>query len=266
MYFVESGLTSGSVPFAASDFGGGGTGWISQVDEVYAIQFVDYGYRKGKGKKHVRVRNSTSDDGRVAIHVIEIALPRIANHFPVEAEIGIGWPSVEWWYYLLKFSDRFTDGEIERCAGLGMGEEVIAGLKRLNEKLWGVESRGDYLMEIDIVERDREEIESERLEARRIGEERGRKIGEKIGEERAREIGEGRGREAGKREMLLMGWLEGFHDSGQVTRGWLTPGPATLPVEFVRKWWNRAVLGVIPGVGSCDEFIEAVSRSGVRVE
>jgi hypothetical protein len=269
LVFGDSALTSAASRFAASDFGGGAAAaapWMSQIKDAYAIQFVDYGYVVGDEKsrcgEYFRVLDSVSEDGRVGIHVIEIALPRIATHFPAEAEICLGWGSVEWWYYVLRFSDRFTEAEIRKCLELGMGEEIVGVLRMLKAKEWDTEARRGYLSEIDEIERDRAEFERKLLKARRVGEEKGWKIGH--------ELGEKEGREAGALEMLLMRWLEGFQETGQVKRGRLAPGPTTLSGELVREWWSRAVMPLIAVSDAdtelCEEFIEALSASGVTVE
>jgi hypothetical protein len=66
--------------------------------------------------------------------------------------------------------------------------------------------------------------------------------------------------------MLLMKWLEGFRETGQVKRGPLAPGPPTLSGELVREWWTRAVIPLIGDTELYGKFIDAISESGVTIE
>jgi hypothetical protein len=62
------------------------------------------------------------------MHLIQIELKRIKDiKFPYEISLN----SVGWWYYMMKFTDQFTEKEIQRCKDFWMLEEVKVALFNL---------------------------------------------------------------------------------------------------------------------------------------
>jgi hypothetical protein len=138
--------------------------WRGALTAVYIVQLVHYETRASERCMHVesaryfRVRREFDEAGIDVVHRIEVQLPRINVRFPVEAEIGLGWAPVDWWYFVFKFADRFSEAELRRCRGLGMPEAVISGLCQLDQQFWGDELRQDYVSEFQATAslRDRE--------------------------------------------------------------------------------------------------------------
>jgi hypothetical protein len=234
--FIESTLLSDPAPFARSDFGGSGGGWISRVEDIYVIQFVQYDGREpemSQSDRHSRVQDSVSNDGHVRIHVIQIELPLITSRFPVEAEIAVGWESVDWWYYLLKFSSCFNGAEIARCRGLGMDEAVLAGLKTLKMELWEEDPVSRYWREVNRTVVAREEFRSAWLEGQRIG--------------------------------TLQRLIRDFLSKGSVRRPWLKGIEGEFSRAFVRRVWDEFEQ---PGKSkeSFDGLIAALEAEGLMGE
>jgi hypothetical protein len=123
--------------------------WVSRLGDIYAIQFLNHDTRNEPFEGSVRVRDRRTV-GPLGIHLLEIELPRIKMTFPFSAEQAAGWRAIEWWFYLLKFSDRFQAGEIQKWSGFAIPPGLVSGLKRLVRAEWGRES--DYLAELREIE------------------------------------------------------------------------------------------------------------------
>jgi hypothetical protein len=115
------------------------------------------------------VREGVSEDGVHDICLIEIELPLIDLRFPADPDVCRSWGCTDWWYFLLKFADQFTDDEIQRCGGLGMPVVVIAALDQLDRGQWPAEMEAKYLAEVEAVTLHRAVVEMERAEAKEQG-------------------------------------------------------------------------------------------------
>jgi hypothetical protein len=171
--FDVNALLSGSPPFADAVFSVDPSADRSLgVREVYVIRFVDYvtaQARRAAPGDHIRVRDEFPETRPDGIHMIEIELPRIKVNFPVVDEVASAWDCLAWWYYLLKFSDRFEEVEIGRCGRLGMPAVVMSGLKQLDRSWWPDDSDRQYLTESRELAEDREALERRELRDFQMG-------------------------------------------------------------------------------------------------
>jgi hypothetical protein len=186
LFYAASTFANQSFPRGKSgdDDRPSGQHWSSLIKDVYAIQFVDYDSRNPRGgfKKYFRMYDAFSDEIIDGIHMIQIALKRIDIPFPVPEEIAREFNETQWWYYLFKFSHRFTDEEIRRCRGLGMPDVVISGTEKLKQKSWAKEVQDKYRNEVEGVDTNYKALAAERSEGRAEGRAEGRSEGEKAGQ------------------------------------------------------------------------------------
>jgi hypothetical protein len=173
--FSETDLFSRPVPFADADFAVGDVSERSAgIEGVYVIQFVDYDLptddSEMEARGHFRVRHEWPATRRDGIHIIEIELPRIKLDFPVDAAAGAEWGTGDWWYYLLKFSDRFDEGELARWGGLGVPEVVVSALQQLDRRSWPQEVETEYRLDVQAVILARQDVERSMHRGRQKGE------------------------------------------------------------------------------------------------
>jgi hypothetical protein len=120
--------------------------------KVYAIQIFNYDLRTlppevGPGPDFPAPGGVSLHRIR-GIYLIRIELSRLRMTFPADREVTVVWSPLEWWLYLLSFSDRFTAGEIERFYGLGIPLGVPPGLQSLKRAAWTEEMHQEYWNEL----------------------------------------------------------------------------------------------------------------------
>jgi hypothetical protein len=130
--------------------------WTSALHHLYYIQFLNCNSEsalpQAERDSYFTVLDQTTLQV-VSVDAIRIELPRIGMRFPVADEVALGWrdqSAVNWWYYMLSFSDLFTNAEVKRCQDLGMPADVIGGLGCLAPVFWTNEQREEYLRELGI--------------------------------------------------------------------------------------------------------------------
>jgi hypothetical protein len=127
--------------------------WRSRISGLYAIQFLNFDTGPIGGDPEIGdplfVGERVSRDGHCEEHLIQIQLKQINITVPVADDVTSGWTDLQWWYYLLKYSDQFTEHEMRRCQELGMPKEVRSGLTRLNPEFWTDEVDREYRDEIE---------------------------------------------------------------------------------------------------------------------
>jgi hypothetical protein len=64
--------------------------------------------------------------------------------FPVQEKLT----ELEWWYYIIKYSDHFDGKEIERCKGLGLPERMEQVLRQLEYVGLDPKKREEYVTEV----------------------------------------------------------------------------------------------------------------------
>jgi hypothetical protein len=159
---------------------------------------------------------STSDqqikglDPRTQYYSIQIALKCIDISFPVSEEAAREFNDTQWWYYLFKFSHRFTDEEILRCQRLGMPDAVVLGIEKLKQTSWPKEVQDEYRSEIEGVDANYKALAAERTE--------GRSEGEKAGQ--------------------LRGLITAFLKSGQLDEEDVENVSERFSRDFVRNIWS----------------------------
>jgi hypothetical protein len=182
LFYAASTFANQSFPRGKSSDDSHPTGqhWSSLIKDVYAIQFVDYTSRSSEGefRKYFRMHDAFSGEIIDGIHMIQIALKRIDIPFPVPEEVAREFNETQWWYYLFKFSHKFTDEEILRCQQLGMPEEVVLGTKKLKQMSWPKEVQDEYRSEIEGVDTNYKALVAERSEGRAEGRSEGRAEGQ----------------------------------------------------------------------------------------
>jgi hypothetical protein len=114
---------------------------IRATQDIYVIHIADCHLREAR-------QDAVSVETMDGIHLIQIELPRIDIRFPVAAEVALGWNELDWWFYLLKFSGRFSHEELGRCRGLGIPDGVINGFAQLWRQRWTEKQRASYLDEV----------------------------------------------------------------------------------------------------------------------
>jgi hypothetical protein len=115
------------------------------------------------------------------IHVLRIELPQLGMTFPVDREVALLWSPLEWWFYLLQFSDRFTAGEIEKCRAFEKARDVLSGLESLRRAGWHVEVQREYRDELATAITDFQALEPARSEIERAASLRGELEGQVLG-------------------------------------------------------------------------------------
>ncbi|MDR2371957.1 MAG: Rpn family recombination-promoting nuclease/putative transposase [Puniceicoccales bacterium] len=109
--------------FANQEFEGGE--WAPQIKDVYTIQFVDYFTQDSNPVKYYEMVNKLSlkvgQDGQLlpyerisGIYWIQVELKGESIRdikFPVQGELT----ELEWWWYVIKYSNQFDSDEIECC-------------------------------------------------------------------------------------------------------------------------------------------------------
>jgi hypothetical protein len=146
--------------YAASNFTNQEEGgkWAPRIRDVYGIQFMDYSTEGDSPIKFYEAINKSSlkvgEKGEIlpfekieGIYLIQVELQGkgMDIKFPVEKELS----SFEWWLYIMKYSDQFDEGEIERCKGLGMPEQIVAVLERLKYSGLDPKKQLEYAQEVD---------------------------------------------------------------------------------------------------------------------
>ncbi|MDR1435014.1 MAG: Rpn family recombination-promoting nuclease/putative transposase [Puniceicoccales bacterium] len=146
--------------FANQEFEGGQ--WAPQIKDVYAIQFVDYSTNGDSALKYYEMINKFSlkagQNGQLlpyetvkGIHLIQVELKGKGIgelKFPVERKLS----DLEWWYYIIKYSDRFDGGEIGRCRDLGMPMRMEQVLRQLEYIGLDPKKREEYVKEEEEVD------------------------------------------------------------------------------------------------------------------
>jgi hypothetical protein len=129
---------------------GKSTGLVT--DKVYVIQLINYDLmklpREVRPDPDFMVPFGISVKRIEGIQLVQIELPRFRMRFPVADAVASGWRAFEWWLYLLQFSDRFADGELERYQACEILEELCCGLESLKPQFWAEEVQGDYRAEV----------------------------------------------------------------------------------------------------------------------
>jgi predicted transposase/invertase (TIGR01784 family) len=142
--------------FANQEFEGGE--WAPQIKNVYAIQFVDYFTQGSSPIKYYEVFNKLSlkvgQDGQLlpfetiqGIHLIQVELKGEGIRdikFPVQGELT----DLEWWWYIIKYSNQFDSAEIERCKKLGLPERMEQALRQLEYVGLDPKKREAYVTEV----------------------------------------------------------------------------------------------------------------------
>jgi hypothetical protein len=85
------------------------------------------------------------------IHLIQVELKGKGIgelKFPVERRLS----DLEWWYYIIKYSDRFDGGEIGRCRDLGMPMRMEQVLRQLEYIGLDPKKREEYVKEEEEVD------------------------------------------------------------------------------------------------------------------
>jgi hypothetical protein len=259
----ESGMFSGAAPLADADFGGRWTeegrdqpAWIAKVRDAYTIRIFDYDLRLSEPEfeGHFRVRDVVSDDRWVRIHVIDIDLPLIKNRFPVADEIAMGWASGEWWYYVLQFSNRFTESELRRCRDLGMNEGVVNGLATLNLESWEEATRSEHERQVRIQDSDRAMLHDVWEDAKERGRREGRLEGYPVGLLR----GMAKGIRTEPLRLLILDFLE----TGSLYQRFVKAVEVPFPEDVVRRAWDERDMS-IESSESYEGFIAALRRAGL---
>jgi hypothetical protein len=203
--------------------------WSEDVKDLYLIRIVDSG--PWEGSDFTDCSFMAADDGTPMMETpvmgfigVDVTLRRADVTFPVTDEVGRGWNAVQWWYYVLNFSEEFTDGEIDRCERLGMPAEVASGARKLKRSLWRREIEESYRNEVEGVDA----VVERRLEPQ------------------------------------LTELISAFMKKGQVVDGDLEKVSEKFTVDFVRRMWHiygdrkdsekyLAFLAVLRGLGLMNE-------------
>jgi hypothetical protein len=149
-----------ALTFANQEFEGGE--WAPQIKDVYAIQFVDYSTQGNSAVKYYEMINKlpliSGQGGAIpsletikGIHLIQVELKGkdIGDiGFPVQRELS----DLEWWWYIIKYSDQFDGGEIARCRELGMPEQMERVLHRLEYDGLDPKKQTEYLKEVENID------------------------------------------------------------------------------------------------------------------
>jgi hypothetical protein len=203
--------------------------WSEDLKDLYLLRIVDGD--PWEGSNFTNCIFMSSADGTPLLNSavegfigVDIRLRNTAIAFPVADGVGHGWNAFQWWYYLLNFSDQFTDEEIVRCERLGMPAEAAAGARRLKRSLWRREIEDSYRNEVEGVDAILE----------------------------------------GRLEPQLMQLIWEFNKNGQVVDGDLEKVSEQFSVDFVRRMWHIygdrkdsdkyfAFLAVLRGLGLMNE-------------
>jgi hypothetical protein len=104
------------------------------------------------------------------IHVIQIELKNIQHvQFPLSNNQSGSLQPVDWWYYIMKYSDKFNDEEIERCRELGMPDKIATALENLKKQRWSDKEWVDYVIALDEVPTFKEEKKRSKEKGERKG-------------------------------------------------------------------------------------------------
>jgi hypothetical protein len=163
--------------FANQEFEGGE--WAPQIKNVYAIQFVDYFTQGSSPIKYYEMINKLSlkvgQDGELlsyekipGIYLIQVELKGEGIRdikFPVQGELT----ELEWWWYIIKYSNQFDSDEIERCKKLGLPERMEQALRQLEYVGLDPKKRDEYTTEVNEVDTYDDELERISLEGKLEG-------------------------------------------------------------------------------------------------
>jgi hypothetical protein len=94
--------------------------------------------------------------------------------FPVQEKLT----ELEWWYYIIKYSDHFDGKEIERCKGLGLPERLEQVLRQLEYVGLDPKKREEYVTEVKEIDTYDDELKRIALESEQKGELKGKLEGE----------------------------------------------------------------------------------------
>jgi hypothetical protein len=171
--------------FANQEFEGGE--WAPQIKDVYAIQLVDYFTQGSSPIKYYEMINKRSlkvgQDGQLlpyetipGLHLIQVELKGEGIRdikFPVQGELT----DLEWWWYIIKYSNQFDSDEIERCKKLGLPEYMEQALRQLEYGGLDPKKRKAYTTEVTEIDTYDDEIERVALESELKGELKGKMEG-----------------------------------------------------------------------------------------
>jgi hypothetical protein len=172
--------------FANQEFEGGE--WAPQIKNVYAVQFVDYFTQGNSPIKCYEMINKFSlkvgQDGQLlpfetikGIRLIQVELKGEGIRdikFPVRDKLT----DLEWWYYVIKYSDQFDANEIERCKKLGLPESMEQVLRQLEYVGLDPRKREEYTTEVKDIDTYDDELKRIASKERLEGELKGRSEGE----------------------------------------------------------------------------------------
>jgi hypothetical protein len=124
----------------------------SAPPSVYAIQLLNYDLRTLP--REVRPDPDFAVPGGIysekigGVYLVRIKLAWFTGTFPVPERVTSNWTTLEWSCYVLRFSDRFTAGEIKRCQQLGLPPEVAMAFAALRRAWWSETMQREYRDEL----------------------------------------------------------------------------------------------------------------------
>ncbi|MDR1367018.1 MAG: Rpn family recombination-promoting nuclease/putative transposase [Puniceicoccales bacterium] len=148
---------------------------IRKIKSVYSIQFVDYFTHGGIPIKCYEMVNKFSPEPNAneellpletlpGIHMIQVELKGEGIRdlkFPASGKLS----NLEWWYYMIKYSDQFDADEIKRCRGLGMPECIAQALEKLEYSSLDPQKQAEYVTEVKNIDTNNKELERAALKA-----------------------------------------------------------------------------------------------------
>jgi hypothetical protein len=220
-YFHRNCLFYAAARLAHSNFGpaGGdeaaGPSRDSARPPVYAIQFLNYDFRtlprEVEPDPDFVIVGGISAEKIRGVYLVRIELPSFWRCYRGPEGVTSGRTTLEWWCYVLRFSDRFTIEEIRRYERLGIPPEVVSGVASLRQVSWSETMQRDYSCEISAPIPDYAKLARVESETNKIGFLRG----------------------------LLYVLLPWFLKKGSLTQDLLELLPSEIPENVVRDVWEK---------------------------
>ncbi|MDR1906824.1 MAG: Rpn family recombination-promoting nuclease/putative transposase [Puniceicoccales bacterium] len=242
--------------FANQNFDAGNE-WHTRIANVYAIQFLDYTTReKGDFRKYYRISDELSDEKIEGIRLIQIELAG-ARSIGMKLRRKETLTCAEWWYYILRNSQKFTEKAIERYRDLGMSPRMEMALSQLRYEGWAVSDRTVYDKEVEEMYTYNKVLEEQ--------ERKGLQKGLRRGLRRGRMEGRLEGHLEGRLEGQVRSMMAAFFVDPCLLRVLLQNSEQNLlPESFVRKiWQDYAQEKTIPAEKTVEDFIGNLRREGV---
>jgi predicted transposase/invertase (TIGR01784 family) len=239
--------------------------WYSQIKKVYAIQFMDYATDAPGCLRYYETKDRFSDRVISGINLIQVELSKTEHiKFPIQQQLE----PLEWWYYLMKYADRFTVEEIRRCRTLGMPDGIVKALKHLAFDGWDPNRKETYTKEVKKVATYYKVLEEQKQAGHRAGLLEGRQTGLLEG----RQTGLLEGIKRGRVEGQVKGLINEFLAHGNLSfLSIKSTGKKSLPLEFIYEVWRQqeklwcGMEEIFKGK-SVDDFIKVLRQNDILKE